>query len=59
VARAARHVCGNYNETPWLAINASVINATNSASAQVNRYGVNRFYGLSGRHYGLGAHATF
>jgi TonB-dependent receptor len=52
-------VSGNYNVTPWLSINASVINATDSASVQVNRYGVNRYYGLSGRQYGLGVHASF
>jgi TonB-dependent receptor len=52
-------ISGNYNVTPWLAINASVINATDAASVQDNRYGVNRFFGLSGRHFGLGVHATF
>jgi iron complex outermembrane recepter protein len=52
-------ISGNYNVTPWLSINASVINATNSASVQVNRFDVNRYYGLSGRQYGLGVRASF
>ena len=52
-------VSGNYNVTSWLAINASVINATNAASIQVNRYGINRYYEFSGRRFELGLHASF
>lgn len=52
-------ISGNYNVTRWLAVNASVINATDSASILVDRYGVNREYELSGRRFELGLHATF
>jgi len=52
-------IAGNYNVTHWLAINASVINATDSASILVDRYGINREYELSGRRFELGLHATF
>ena len=52
-------VSGNYNVTRWLAINASVINVTDAASIQVDRYGINRYYELSGRRFELGLHASF
>jgi TonB-dependent receptor len=52
-------VSGNYNVTHWLAINASVINATDAASIETDRYGINRYYELSGRRFELGFHATF
>jgi len=52
-------VSGNYNVTRWLSINASVINATNAASIQINRYGINRYYEFSGRRFELGLHASF
>ena len=52
-------ISGNYNVTHWLAINASVINATDEASIQSDRYGVIRDYELLGRRFELGVHATF
>lgn len=47
---------GSYNVTKWLTISASVANLTQSAQAQVDRYGVNRLYELDGRRYYLGFH---
>jgi iron complex outermembrane recepter protein len=52
-------ISGNYNVTRWLAINASVINATDSASIQSDVYGMTRDYELIGRRFQLGLHATF
>lgn len=51
-------ISGGYNLTRWLTISASVINATQSAAAQVDRYGINRLYELPGRRFYLGLHAT-
>jgi len=52
-------VSGNYNVTRWLAINASVINVTDAAAVQIDRYGINRYYELSGRRFEVGLHASF
>lgn len=52
-------IAGNFNVTHWLAITASVINATQSPLIQVDRYDVNRLYDLSGRRFYVGLHATF
>jgi TonB-dependent receptor len=52
-------ISGGYNVTKWLTISASVINATQSALSQVDRYGVSRLYELNGRRFYLGLHATF
>lgn len=51
-------ISGGYNVTKWLTISASVINATQSALAQTDRYGVNRLYELPGRRFYLGLHVT-
>jgi TonB-dependent receptor len=52
-------IAGSYNVTHWLAITASVINATQSALVQVDRYDISRLYDLSGRRFYVGLHATF
>lgn len=51
-------ISGGYNVTKWLTISASIINATQSALTQVDRYGINRLYELNGRRFYLGVHAT-
>ena len=52
-------ISGNYNVNRWLAINASVINATDAASVQTDVYGMTRDYELIGRRFELGLHASF
>jgi iron complex outermembrane recepter protein len=51
-------IAANFNVTHWLAITASVINATQSPLIQVDRYDINRLYDLSGRRFYVGLHAT-
>jgi TonB-dependent receptor len=50
---------GSYNITHWLNISASVINLTQAPLIQVDRFGLNRLYELSGRRFSLALHATF
>ncbi len=50
---------GSYNITKWLNISASVTNLTQAPLIQVDRFGVNRLYELSGRRFSLALHATF
>lgn len=52
-------VSGGYNVTKWLSVSASVINVTGAALTQVDRFGINRLYELSGRRFNVGLHATF
>ncbi len=52
-------IAGSYNVTRWLAITASVLNATQAALVQVDRYDISRLYDLSGRRFYVGLHATF
>lgn len=52
-------VSGAFNVTHWLSVNASVINVTDAAQIQTDRYGINRYYELSGRRFQVGVHATF
>lgn len=52
-------VSGSYNVNRWLTVDASVINVTDAALTQVDRYGVNRLYELTGRRFQLGLHASF
>lgn len=49
----------NYRITQNVSLNAWVINATQSALRQTNRYGITRLYELSGRRFTIGARATF
>ncbi len=52
-------VGGEYHVTKWLTINASVINATQSASTMVDRYGMLRLYDLPGRRFFMGFTTKF
>jgi len=52
-------LAANYRITPNLSLNAWVINATESALRQTNRYGITRLYELSGRRFTLGVRANF
>jgi iron complex outermembrane recepter protein len=52
-------IAGSYNLTRWLNVSASVINATQAPLIEVDRFGINRLYELSGRRFYLGLHATF
>lgn len=50
---------GSYKVAGSVAITAAVINATNEALVQYNKYGINKLYELSGRHYAVGVRITF
>ena len=50
---------GDYHLTHWLTLNASVINATQAAAEQVDRYGINRLYDLPGRRFYMGFTVQF
>jgi TonB-dependent receptor len=45
---------GDYHVNKWLTVNASVINATQSASQMVDRYGILRLYEFPGRRFYMG-----
>jgi TonB-dependent receptor len=49
----------NYNLNESLAFNASVVNLTEEAEVEVNKYGFNRLYQLTGRRYYLGMRFKF
>jgi iron complex outermembrane recepter protein len=51
-------ISGSYKISNTFALSASVINATNEPLSQYNKYGVNKLYELSGRHYTLGIRVT-
>lgn len=50
---------GGYKVNEHVALAVSVINLNNETLAQYNRFGINRLYELSGRHYSLGVRVTF
>ena len=52
-------ISSNYALTRWLTLTASVVNVTNAALGQVDRYGINRLYELTGRRFSVGVHASF
>ncbi|MGN6595919.1 TonB-dependent receptor [Sphingopyxis terrae] len=52
-------LAANYRINSNLSVNAWVINATESALRQTNRYGVTRLYELSGRRFTVGVRANF
>lgn len=45
---------GNFKVTDSVSLNLSVVNLTESALQQENKYGINRLYDLSGRRYYMG-----
>ncbi len=49
----------NYRISENFSVNAWLINATESALRQTNRYGITRLYELSGRRFTVGARASF
>jgi outer membrane receptor for ferrienterochelin and colicin len=49
----------SYQITRSLSASASVVNVTQSALREVDRYGITRVYDLSGRRYYVGLRATF
>ncbi|MDV6330695.1 TonB-dependent receptor [Asticcacaulis sp. 201] len=52
-------LAANYRVNERLSFNAWVVNATESAMRQTNKYGVTRLYALDGRRYSIGARITF
>jgi outer membrane receptor protein involved in Fe transport len=48
-----------YHINHSMSLNASVTNLTNSAMVEVDKYGINRLYDLSGTRYYIGARVTF
>ena len=49
---------GSYKLGKMIALSASILNLNSEPLAQYNKYGINRLYELSGRHYSLGVRIT-
>jgi iron complex outermembrane recepter protein len=49
---------GSYKFSKNIALSASVLNLTNEPLVEYNKFGVNKLYELSGRHYSLGVRVT-